>query len=85
MELIIATFTVFAISHFVTQLDGIFGIFYKLRHHDPIGVTRCFDCFSFWVALVVSTPLVNSVLNWIFITFALCGAAILINRASENW
>lgn len=83
MIILLAILSVYCITHFLTDLDGPFGIFYKLRRLKGFGALNCFSCTSPYVAVVVA--LVALLLpSWVLYPFAFAGGVIIIHRLLDN-
>lgn len=86
---LIAVLVVFRLSIMVATEEGPFSIFAKLRgvsflrQENWLGRgIRCPYCVSFWFGFLVALwlPLPMSVLDYIFVSLALSGGAILVVR-----
>lgn len=84
MEFVELAFATFAIALIITQYDGIFGVFARLRKINKLSALRCFTCTAVWIAAVLAMVITESIGGWIISTFAIVGAAIFINRVSED-
>lgn len=68
----------------LTQEDGPFGVFYKLRRLKALGVLQCFTCSSLWVAAVLSLLVASNFLEWVLYTLASAGGAAIIYEVVER-
>lgn len=77
MEYLAAIFVVFAVTLMLTDSEGPFSLFAKLRGVKHMTALRCFLCTSVYVSAVVALTLPG--VYWINL-LALSGAATAIDR-----
>lgn len=84
-ELILSAFAVYGVTTIITEADGPFGIFYRLRQLEWLGALQCFMCTSVYVAAVTSLFVASSLPEWVIFTFGLSGAAILAHKLTGEY
>lgn len=81
--LILSVLAVYGITLIISETDAPFGVLYKLR--EKYDMLSCFICVSVWVSALVSLYTVSNFGEWLLHTFAFSGAAILLNRLSNDY
>lgn len=76
MELILAILSTYGISTLISEYDGPFNLFVKLRNMDVSKVTSCSVCLSVWIAIPVSIIIGLTLVYYL----SVIGAVILLNR-----
>lgn len=84
-ELIFSTLAVYGVTTIITEADGPFGVFYKLRQINWLSALQCFICASVYVAAVTSLFIATNLAEWLIFTFGLSGAAILAHKLSGEY
>lgn len=84
MTFVIATLATYWLTIALTQEDGPYGVFYKLRHLKALGALQCFTCSSLWVAAALSLLVASNVLEWVLYTLASAGGAVIIYEVVER-
>jgi hypothetical protein len=87
-EFVIAAIGVWRISHLLTLEDGPWRMFARLRHavrhHRWSDLLDCLYCTSIWVAIPFASMLSHGVRDWLLLSPALSGAAILLERIATR-
>ena len=79
MDLAALTLGTYAITLVLTQSEGPYGLFYKLRtikQIDNFGLLNCYLCTAFWIALFLC--LITKNMQLFFIAW---GGATIIDKA----
>lgn len=82
--IVIAVLATYCVTTLITEADGPFGLFYKLRHHKSLQAFDCFLCLSVYIAFLCAVVLTAG--SWqelITHTFAIAGGAIFLHKARE--
>lgn len=86
MEILLSTIAVFYITSMITEYDGPFSLFEKLRElsREYRGFNLdCFFCTSLWISLPFALYLTSGI-NVVVYWFALAGGAVVINEVFGN-
>lgn len=71
MDLVLAVFATFALTTMLTDSEGPFEIFVKIRRLKYMTALKCFLCCSVWVgALTAITMDGNYLINWMAVAGA---------------
>lgn len=74
IELLIATLATFGLSALISNYDGPYDVFNKLK--SKYSVFRCTVCLSVWVAIPISILMYLGIVEYT----AIIGAVIIIER-----
>lgn len=75
----------FYVSFVISQLDGPYKMFYKLRNTYPkliSDLTSCFYCLSIYMVVILYLAHQNG-LEWLITILATAGIASLVHKWSE--
>jgi hypothetical protein len=84
IRLLLAALATWRLTHLLSKEDGPWRVFERLRHTAPGQLLSCFYCLSVWI----SAPFVwftgGSALEKFVTWWALSGAAVLLEKATEE-
>jgi len=81
---VLAVLAVWRVTHLLAKEDGPWRIFKRLRRSFLETVLSCFYCLSIWVAVPFVWFTGGSLLEKVVVWLALSGAAILLEKATEE-
>jgi len=83
-RLLLAVLAVWRITHLLAKEEGPWRLFVRLRDLIPGQLLSCFYCLSIWIALPFVWFTGGSAIERFVTWWALSGAAVLLERATEE-
>lgn len=80
MMYLFALLGAYGVTYVLTNLDGPFGIIYKMRNMRGMGALKCFGCTSVWVAPIIAATTAANLRQFFILFLGYTGGAILLNE-----
>lgn len=79
MTIVISILATYMLSFLLSETDGPFGIFMRLRNIRLMSALSCYNCTAVWVGAFFALYIAEHPLHWFITSLGLSGGAVLIH------